>query len=151
MVGKRPSRKLTNVDFCCCRWFLRTVVGEYFVDLAHSVVHGMLRSNRLPSIFVKFSNPTKFEVPASVWLKNGYVPDRRMWIICYCGSVLRKTAGENVVGLARPDVHSMLQPNRFPSNFVNFSNPAKFEVPDSVWSKNGYVPDGQMLIICYCG
>jgi hypothetical protein len=61
-----------------------------------------------------------------------------------------------VVGQACPDVHCKLRPNRFPSNFVKFSNLAKFEVPVSVWSNffvvrtNFFAVQATFLLSVYC-
>ena len=54
------------------------MAGELSVCVPRPDVHTELRVIRLPSIVVKLSNLTKFEVPYSVCLKNGEVGEGRM-------------------------------------------------------------------------
>ena len=55
------------LEYFCCRLVLRNAAGETFFCLPSPDAHSKLQLRRLSSIFVRFSNLTKFEVPASVW------------------------------------------------------------------------------------
>ena len=83
-----------------------------------------------------------FDVPYSVWSKN-VRPDFFAVRATFLLSVLCCiTICSN---FHMPNDHVLCQNSNF-----QFPNLTKFDVPDSVWSKNGYVQDGRMLIIYCC-
>ena len=106
-----------------CGWSLAKMARGNVVAHPKTHVHAKLRVIRLPSIFVKFPNLTKFEVTYSVWL---------MFENLGCGWSLARNAGENVVAHRKTHAHTKLRVIWLPSFFVECR-------------KNGQVGYGRMF------